>query len=95
MAAGYIYARLSEVAHELLAKVIPHRYVPGKHHGKVEGGGWQWDLRVDANGQEGIFEELQLQIWRYEQERYDVTYGRSLPSEGRGWNGRSRTQSGN
>jgi hypothetical protein len=72
MAAGYIYARLSDVAHELLARLVPHRYVPGKHHGKVEGGGCQWDLRVDANGQEGVFEELQRQIWRYEQERYDA-----------------------
>ena len=68
MAAGYIYARLSDAAHEVLANVIPHRYMPGKHHGKVEGGGWQWDRRVDTNGREGIFEELQRQIWRYEQE---------------------------
>jgi len=52
MAAGYTYARVSDVAHELLARLIPHRYAPGKHYGKVEGGGWQWDLRVDANGQE-------------------------------------------
>jgi hypothetical protein len=46
--------------------------VPGKHHGKREGRGWRWDMRVDAKGQEGIFEELRRQIWRYEQERYDV-----------------------
>lgn len=72
MAAGYIYAQLSDVAHEQLAKLVPHRYVPGKHHGRVERSGRQWDLRLDANGQEGIFEELQQQIWRYEQERYDA-----------------------
>ena len=72
MAAGYVHSQLSDVAHDLLARVIPHRYVPGKNHGKVEGGGSQWNMRGDANGQEGIFEELQRQIWRYEQERYDA-----------------------
>lgn len=72
MAAGYIYAQLAEVAQELLAKIIPYEYVPGKHHGKAEGGGWRWDMRVDAKGREGIFEELREKIWRYEQERYDV-----------------------
>jgi hypothetical protein len=72
MAAGYIYAEIGDVAQERLAKLIPYQYVPGKHHGKREGHGWRWDMRVDAKGQEGIFEELRRQIWRYEQERYDV-----------------------
>jgi len=72
MAAGYIYAEIADAAHELLGKLIPYRYVPGKHHGKQEGRGWRWDMRVDAKGQEGIFEELRRQIWRYEQERYDA-----------------------
>ena len=38
MAAGYIYAQLADAAQELLARIIPYEYVPGKHHGKVEGG---------------------------------------------------------
>lgn len=72
MAAGYIYAQLADAAQELLARIIPYEYVPGKHHGKAEGGGWRWDMRVDAKGQEGIFEELRQQIWAYEHERYDA-----------------------
>lgn len=72
MAAGYIYAEIADAGHELLGNLIPFRYVPGKHHGKRQGAGWRWDMRVDAGGQEGIFEELRRQIWRYEQERYDA-----------------------
>lgn len=72
MAAGYIYAKLENAAHELLEECIPHRYVPGRNHGKVEGGQWQWDLRVEANGQEGVLEELQRRVWRYDQARYDA-----------------------
>ena len=29
-------------------------------------------MRVDAKGQEGIFEELRQRIWDYEKERFDV-----------------------
>jgi hypothetical protein len=72
MAAGYIYAEISDAAHELLGKLIPYRCVPGKNHGKQESGGWRWDMRVDAKGQEGVFEELRRQTWHYEQERYDL-----------------------
>jgi hypothetical protein len=72
MAAGYIYAQLADAAQKLLAKIIPHRYVRGNHHGKAERGGWRWDMRIDAKGQEGIFDELRQQIWRREQERYQA-----------------------
>jgi hypothetical protein len=72
MAAGYLYAQLSNVAQELLAKHIPHHYVPGKHHGKAQGEHYQWDLRIDANGQECLFNELRQRIWHYEHERYDA-----------------------
>ena len=43
MAAGYIYAQLAGVARDLLEKCIPHRHVPGRHHGKIKGDQWQWD----------------------------------------------------
>lgn len=72
MAAGYIYAELDSAAHDLLEQRIPHRFVPGKNHGKAEGDGWQWDMRIDANGQEGVLEELQRRVWTYGQTRYDA-----------------------
>jgi hypothetical protein len=71
MAAGYLYAQLHEAAEALLERRIPHRYVPGKDHGKVEGESWQWDLRVDANGEEGVLEELKRRTWDYEFKRWD------------------------
>lgn len=72
MAAGYIYSELSGAAHDLLEERIPHRFVPGKNHGRKEGDDIRWDLRVDANGQEGIFEELRKRIWSYEESRWDA-----------------------
>jgi hypothetical protein len=72
MAAGYIYSQLGSTAHDLLEDRIPHRFVPGKNHGRMEGDHIRWDLRVDANGQEGILEELRQRIWSYEESRWDA-----------------------
>lgn len=72
MAAGYIYSQLSGAAHDLLEERIPHQFVPGKNHGGMEGDHIRWDLRVDANGQEGILEELRQRIWGYEEMRWDA-----------------------
>jgi hypothetical protein len=71
MAAGYFYGQLCDVSSSLLKKRIRYRYVPGTHHGKVEGKYRRWDMRIDANGQEAIVEELERRIWAYEQERFD------------------------
>jgi hypothetical protein len=56
----------------MIAQCIPYSYVPGKNHGKAEGDGWQWDMRIDANGQEDVLDELQQRVWRYTQSRYDA-----------------------
>lgn len=63
MAAGYIFASLEEAALDLVKECIPHRYTPGKNHGKTEGDCRQGDLRVDAGGQEALLEQLQSQIF--------------------------------
>lgn len=70
MAAGYWYA--NSAAEELIEQRIPHQLVPGEDHGKVDGGGWQWDLRVDANGEEGVLTELQRRVWAYQSDRFDA-----------------------
>lgn len=72
MAAGYLRARLESAASELIEQRIPHRYVPGRNHGKVEGESWEWDMRLDANGEEDILEELRRRVWRYELERWEA-----------------------
>jgi hypothetical protein len=72
MAAGYIYAQLENKGQGLLEERIPHRYVPGRHHGKPDGDNWQWDMRVDAGGQEGVLEELRRRVWDYQSARHEV-----------------------
>jgi hypothetical protein len=72
MAAGYLYAGLQNTASELIEQHIPHRYVPGRNHGKVEGESWEWDLRLEANGEEGILAELRRRVWNYELERWEA-----------------------
>jgi hypothetical protein len=59
MAAGYLLSEIEEHAREIVEALIPHRYVPGKDHGKRVEGGYSWDMRVDAEGQESLLEELQ------------------------------------
>lgn len=72
MAAGRLCAELENTACELIEQRIPHRYAPGPNHGKVEGESWEWDLRLDANGEEGILEELRRRVWAYEFDRWEA-----------------------
>lgn len=72
MAAGHLYCELEDTAYDIIEELIPHRHVPGKDHGKVDGDCHQWDLRIDAGGQEGLFEELRHQTFAHAHERYDV-----------------------
>ncbi len=71
MAAGYTLCALEEATTELIQELIPHRYVPGKNHGKVEGKCYRWDQRLDAGGQEALLDELQHRSWAYTHERYE------------------------
>jgi hypothetical protein len=71
MAAGYIFCALEEAASDLIEELIPHRYVPGKNHGKVEGKCYRWDRRLDASGREALLDELQHRTWTYTHDRYE------------------------
>lgn len=72
MAAGYVYAQLSDASSDLIKARVPYRLVPGKNHGKTAGDNWQWDMRVAANGQEAIVEELQQRVFAYEAARHEA-----------------------
>jgi hypothetical protein len=72
MAAGYLYCELDKTGRDVLEQRIPHSYVPGKNHRKTEGDCWQWDMRMEANGQEDLLEELESRVWRYTRERYEA-----------------------
>lgn len=72
MAAGYVYSQLSNCSGEMLQARIPFSYLRGRNHGKVKGKFWQWDMRLEAGGQESLVEELQQLTWDYEKKRFDA-----------------------
>jgi hypothetical protein len=71
MTAGYLLSHIEEVATAVIETRIPHRYVPGKNHGKATGNSFQWDMRLAADGQEGLLDELQHRVFEYTNGRYD------------------------
>ena len=72
MVAGYLYARTDEVASEIMGGLIPHQYVHGKNHGMRSGNGFEWDMRVDAGGKEGLLDELRHLQNDYLMKRHEV-----------------------
>jgi hypothetical protein len=60
-----MYSKLEEFGFDKINEMIPHEYVDGKNHGKREGKGSIFDLRVDAGGLEAQMEELKDRYcWR-------------------------------
>lgn len=74
MAAGYLHSLIEEQGAELLEQKIPHQYLPGPHHGEQVGDNIRWDMRLDAEGQEDILEELRERLWAYAQTRDDALH---------------------
>lgn len=72
MAAAYLTSEIQNHALDLIEQRIPHRYVPGKNHGKVEGESWEWDMRVDAGGKEALLDALQHRVFEFERERHEA-----------------------
>ena len=63
--AGYLYSKLEEFGFDKINEMIPHEYVDGKNHGKREGKGAIFDLRVDAGGLERQLDELKDRYYKY------------------------------
>lgn len=72
MAEGYLHGLLEEFGREQINKLIPHRYVNGKNHGKRHGKGTLFDIKVDASGKEGELEELEDLYRNYVRERCEL-----------------------
>jgi hypothetical protein len=70
MAPGYLYDRISEATADELKRLIPHRHARGPEDGKIQKGGIRWDVRIDANGQEALLDELRHRVWEYERSRW-------------------------
>lgn len=84
MAAGYLNSLIDGHGGDLLDQRIPHRYVPGPHHGERVGDNTRWDMRVSADGREDVLEELRERLWIYVQARHEAL---SESWDARGLNG--------
>lgn len=65
MVAGYLYCQLDEYGNNYIEKLIPHKFMRGKNHGKAEGNGYLFDLKIDANGLESQLDELKYRYWNH------------------------------
>lgn len=76
MAAVHISSLIEETGSDRIDELIPHKYLRGEDHGKRDGGGSLFDLRVDAGGMEPQLEELQHRFHLYQTGRYEALLDR-------------------
>jgi hypothetical protein len=65
MVAGYLYYQLDEYGNDYIEKLIPHEFTHGKNHGKAEGPGYRFDLKIDAKGLESQLDELKYRFGKH------------------------------
>ncbi len=70
--ATYVLDEIESAGEEIIQQLIPHKYVDGKKHGKQEQGGFLWDVKIDAAGQEAQLDELRSRWYGYQRERWLV-----------------------
>jgi hypothetical protein len=68
--ATYFSDEIEAAGNSIIDQLIPHEYVDGKNNGKPVKGGFLWDMKLDAGGQEGQFDELRSRWYAYLQERW-------------------------
>ena len=68
--ATYTLDEIESAGEEIIRQLIPHEYVDGKNHGKQEKGGFLWDVKIDAAGQEAQLDELRSRWNGYQRERW-------------------------
>ena len=67
--AGYVTDKVEDQGQDLIRALIPHYYVEGKNHGKLEKGGFLWDMQIEAGGLEKQLDELKIRWHHYTQQR--------------------------
>jgi hypothetical protein len=72
MAAAHVHEEVASHADDLISVLIPHRYVPGREHGKRVSGGYQWDMQPEAGGREAALDELRHRSYAYLGERHEA-----------------------
>jgi len=65
MVAGYLYSQLDEYGDDYMEKLIPHEFKHKKDHGKVDGPGYLFNIKIDAKGLEPQLDELKHRFWKH------------------------------
>ena len=81
--ATYFMDEIESAGDELIEKLIPHQYVRGAEDGKPVRGGFLWDMKLDAGGQEGQLDELRNRWYAYQKQRWidlSKTFNQSPPA---------------
>jgi len=68
--ATHLIDEIEEAGNDIIEQLIPHKYIDGKDNGKPEQGGFLWDIKLDAGGQEGQLDELNSRWHAYLHERW-------------------------
>ncbi len=68
--ATYVLDEIESAGNEIIKQLIPHEYVDGNNHGKQEQGGFLWDVKVDAAGQEVQLDELKSRWYGYQRKHW-------------------------
>lgn len=70
MLSWQLHGAMEEAANAQIESLVPHRHVRGPEDGKRDkSGAVRWDMRVDANGQEALLDELKHRVWEEESRR--------------------------
>lgn len=71
MLASHVLFALEEMEYTMMEDAIPHSYDNGPNHMKKVQGGFQFDLVLNANGRETLYEDMRKASQAYIQERFD------------------------
>ena len=72
MQAAHINSEVDEFGHDYIEELIPYDFKPGNNHGKKEGSGFLYDMKVDAGGLEEELKELKRRFWSHLQETLEL-----------------------
>ncbi|VAW58917.1 hypothetical protein MNBD_GAMMA08-1550 [hydrothermal vent metagenome] len=67
----WIQWQLDDISYDWMEKHIPHDYVSGKDDGKKVEGGSLWDMRLDAHGLEGWYEQMRDFGYKWTSDQYN------------------------
>jgi hypothetical protein len=68
--ATHLIDEIEEAGSDIIKQLIPHQYIDGNDNGKPAKGGFLWDIKLDADGQEGQLDELKCRWHAYLQGRW-------------------------